>query len=157
METPGYCHDAIGSVVALTGGTKLYDSYAYDAFGNSRARTGTNPQPFQYLANAYDSTTKLYDFHARTYDSGTGRFLSEDPVAGLAPLPQTLNPYACSVNNPLRYPDPSGMLGEGLADGATAASGPGDGYYLNERADKQDIRFAGGDPNFYRYARAFLL
>ena len=27
--------------------TKLTDSWSYDAFGNSRARSGSNPQPFQ--------------------------------------------------------------------------------------------------------------
>ena len=70
--TPNYYHhDATGSVAGLTGGTKLTDTYAYDAFGNQRARSGTNPQPFQYLGNAYDPTTKLHDSHARAYDCGS--------------------------------------------------------------------------------------
>ena len=55
-------------MAGLAGGTKLTDTYAYDAFGNQMARSGTNPQPFQYLGNAYDPTTKLHDSHARAYD-----------------------------------------------------------------------------------------
>ena len=57
-------------------------------------------------------------------------------MKGLAWLPQTLNPYPCSVNNPLRYPDPSGTLGEGLAEGAPGAGAGGGDYYLNARARK---------------------
>lgn len=40
----------------------------YGAFSNSRAHTGTNPQPSRYLGTAHDPTTKLYDSHARAYD-----------------------------------------------------------------------------------------
>jgi RHS repeat-associated protein len=96
----------------------------------------TSTQPYRYLSDVYDPTIKLHDFHARAYDASAGRFLTEDPVKGLAALPQTLNPYPCSVNNPLRYPDPSGMLGEGLADGAARAGAAGNDYYLNGRANK---------------------
>ncbi len=42
-----------------------------------RARKGTNPQPFQYLGNAWDGTAKLYDFHARAYESFVGRGMVE--------------------------------------------------------------------------------
>ncbi len=104
-----YHHDAIGSVVGLsdTAGD-LTDTYSYTAFGNQRTRTGTDAQPYQYLENAYDSSSKLYDFHARTYDPGVGRFTSKDPVRGYAELPQTLNPYAYGRDNPLVYTDPYG-------------------------------------------------
>ena len=61
-----YHHDAIGSVVALTNNNAaLTDTYSYTAFGEVRERTGTSTQPYQYVGNAYDSTTKLSDFHAR--------------------------------------------------------------------------------------------
>lgn len=41
--TPSYCHyDQVGSVVGLTGGIKLTDSYSYEAFGSVRTRSGTS-------------------------------------------------------------------------------------------------------------------
>ncbi|MDQ3658452.1 MAG: hypothetical protein M3338_02095 [Actinomycetota bacterium] len=41
--TPSYYHyDQVGSVVGLTGGTKLTDSYSYEAFGSVRTRSGTS-------------------------------------------------------------------------------------------------------------------
>lgn len=73
-----------------------------------RERTGTDTQSYLYVGNAWDTDSKLYDFHARSYDAGVGRFTSKDPVSGLATMPQTMNPYAYGVNNPLAYPDPSG-------------------------------------------------
>jgi RHS repeat-associated protein len=122
-EPIGYYHfDAIGSVVGLTNSTAdLTDTYAYNAFGGVRERTGTSTQPYQYVGNAYDSDAKLWDFHARAYDAGVGRFMSKDPVAGLATMPQTLNPYAYGVNGPLAYPDPSGKFPPALALAAPLA------------------------------------
>jgi len=112
----------MGSVVGLTDSTgALTDTYSYTAFGEVRARTGTNTQPYQYLENAYDSTTKLYDFHARTYDSGVGRFASKDPVRGYAELPQTLNPYAYGRDNPYVYPDPYGRDTVGVCSSVSGA------------------------------------
>lgn len=120
-----YRYIVAGSVAGLTDGTELTDSFSYDAFGNERARTGTNPQPFRYLANAYDPTTKLYDFHARTYDPSAGRFTSKDPVRGYAHLPQTLNPHAYGRDNPFAYPDPSGRDTFGVCESASAGAGLG--------------------------------
>ncbi len=73
------------------------------------------------MGNAYDSDAKLWDFHARAYDAGVGRFTSKDPVAGLATVSQTLNPYAYGVNGPLAYPDPSGEFPPALAAAAPIA------------------------------------
>jgi len=45
---------------------------------------------------------------ARWYDPATGRFTQVDPFPGLLSLPGTQHPYAYTLNNPLRYTDPSG-------------------------------------------------
>ncbi len=104
-----YHHDSIGSVLALTNNTgDLTDTYSYTAFGGVRARTGTDAQPYQYVRNFYDANSKLHDFHARAYDSSVGRFTSKDPVADLATMPQSLNPYSYGYNGPLVYPDQNG-------------------------------------------------
>ncbi len=45
---------------------------------------------------------------ARYYDPSTGRFLSRDSFPGYVSLPQSQNPYAYGLNNPILYTDPSG-------------------------------------------------
>ncbi len=146
-------HDSIGSVTALFGSEgNLTDTYGYTAFGTQNERSGESEQPYTYLANAYDPATKLYDFHARQYDASAGRFMSEDPVAGITTMPQTLNPYPYGVNNPLAYPDPDGeiapallvvpvvvYLGRNALQSGTISAGS---YYLTHRADKGGINRA---------------
>jgi RHS repeat-associated protein len=53
-----------------------------------------------------------FDFaEARYHDYGRGRFSSPDPLASSASpvLPETWNRYVYSLNNPLRFVDPTGM------------------------------------------------
>jgi RHS repeat-associated core domain len=62
----------------------------------------------------------LYDFHARTYDLGTGRFLSVDPMAEKY---YSISPYAYCANNPLIYVDPTGEYIESVWDIASLIMG----------------------------------
>jgi RHS repeat-associated protein len=57
----------------------------------------------------WDPVGQLYDMRARWYDPETARFLSRDPQPPELYVPQTLNPYAYAVQNPLRYVDPLGL------------------------------------------------
>ncbi len=118
--------DAQGSVAALSdnngGGT---DSYSYGAFGEMRSEQGVSPNPFRYLGETYNPALKTSNFHARTYSSGDGRFLSRDPVDGIGGLGQTLNPYAYGANSPFLNPDPSGLcflVGNGCVVSETTAA-----------------------------------
>ncbi len=86
------------------------------------------------IHQAYDPTTKLYDFHARMYDPLVGRFLSEDPIKGLSSLTQTMSPYTYVVNDSLAHPDPGGMLIANFDD--PLVSSGGDSPH-NARANKQ--------------------
>ncbi len=125
-----YHHDRLGSVTALSGGGgTLTDTYGYTAFGTPNERSGESEQPYSYLANAYDPATKLYDFHARHYDASVGRFTSEDPVEGVASVPQTLNPYIYGTNNPYSSPDPDGEIIPLVVAGALIGSAVGAGSY----------------------------
>ncbi len=56
----------------------------------------------------WDSGLGLYDYRARYYHPGLGRFISADTIVPDPASPQLLNRYAYVTNNPLRYTDPSG-------------------------------------------------
>ncbi|MCY9697918.1 RHS repeat-associated core domain-containing protein, partial [Paenibacillus alginolyticus] len=56
----------------------------------------------------YDSKASLMDYSARWYSPKVGRFTTEDTYAGVAYVPQTLNRYAYTLNNPVNYTDPTG-------------------------------------------------
>lgn len=84
----------------------LIDAYSYTAFGGPRTWSGASTRPYRCLGNAWNPQARLHDFHVRAYDPALGRFLSEDPMAGHAAFPQTLNPYAYEINSPLAQPAP---------------------------------------------------
>jgi RHS repeat-associated protein len=100
-----YVYDGIGSIVALVNsiGTAV-DTYSYDPYGQTRASTGTQPNPFQY-AGYYNDGTGLYHVGARYYDAAIGRFTERDPSGHEA------NAYAYAVNSPANEVDPSGLAG----------------------------------------------
>jgi RHS repeat-associated protein len=52
--------------------------------------------------------TGLLSYHARYDDPGLGRFLSADSVIPDSQNPQAFNRYSYTLNNPVRYIDPSG-------------------------------------------------
>src|SRR5262249_58450664 len=60
----------------------------------------------------FDSETGLQYFNARYYDSGTGRFLSQDPLQGNVAAPPSLHRYLYAQANPLYYVDPTGLENE---------------------------------------------
>jgi RHS repeat-associated protein len=90
--------DSSGNVVARQ---------LYDAWGNIRYVTGTLPTDIAYTGQRLDATGLMY-FQARYYASSLGRFISADTIVPQPGNPQALNRYAYTVNNPLKYNDPSG-------------------------------------------------
>src|SRR5205823_114958 len=71
----------------------------------------------QYTGKELDNTG-LYYYGARYYDPETGRFAQADTVIPGA-APQAYNRYSYTLNNPLRYVDPSGhapMTGDPVAE-----------------------------------------
>ncbi len=102
-----YQWDASGSVTSLSNAVAaLANTYTYDALGKLTASTGTLTNPFQYTAREFDSETGLFFNRARYYDTGVGRFISEDP-SGFA---GDRNFYPYTANNPVLYIDPSGLV-----------------------------------------------
>ena len=107
--TSYYLADAQMSVRLLTNAAgQVTDTFAYDAFGNLLARTGTTTAPFLFTGNIFDSELGLYYLRARYYDPATGRFLTADTNQGSPDAPSTENQYAYAAQDPVNLVDPSG-------------------------------------------------
>ena len=124
-----YFADHLGTsrVVTDASGTVLDDSDFYP-FGGERAAVSSSANTYKFTGKERDNESGLDDFEARYYSSAMGRFMSPDEFAGgpidavgpadplpPGPLPyaqisnpQSLNKYAYTYNNPLRYTDPNG-------------------------------------------------
>jgi len=79
----------------------------YYPYGETRLTTGTIYTD-KLFTGQRDMGLGIYDFNARMYDPKLGRFLSADTIVPGAGNPQAYNRYAYTLNNPLRYIDPSG-------------------------------------------------
>jgi RHS repeat-associated protein len=112
--------DGLGSVRAITNRDpqiSVIETYQTDAFGNPTQTQGGVSQPFPITGQQRDASTGLYYLRARMYDPTTGRFLSRDPLAGVAAAPPTLNRFAYAGNNPVSSVDPSGLKNQALGPG----------------------------------------
>jgi RHS repeat-associated protein len=79
--------------------------------GHSTSTSCGDVSPLQFTGKERDSESGLDNFGARYNSSAMGRFMSPDPAGLLAVSlknPQTWNWYAYTMNNPLRYTDPTG-------------------------------------------------
>ena len=93
--------DDSGTVTAMSDSAgAITGRFGFDSFGNPAA--GQAAPPSDAFHGFEVDPTGMYDARARTYDPGTGRFLSEDPLA-------SENAYPYAVNAPDRVSDPSGM------------------------------------------------
>ena len=105
-----YMKDTHGSVVGYYNATgERMKQYDYDAFGNRLE--GSDPDPFGYCGEYYDSESGNIYLRARYYNSETGRFISEDPAK------DGVNWYVYCGGDPILYVDPFGtypiISGEG--------------------------------------------
>ncbi|MBM7116846.1 RHS repeat-associated core domain-containing protein [Archangium primigenium] len=101
-------HDALGSVVGRVGTSTQVSRYG--AWGDVRA--GGTPDAsgpsLAYAGQSLDAVAGLSYAQQRWYDAGTGRFLSQDPVAGKLDTPEGLHAWAYAQGNPTRFVDPRG-------------------------------------------------
>jgi len=99
-----------------TGSQRVYydGAASYSPFGEGPTETGNTDHDF--TGQNQDVVPNLfYDFPAREYHPGEGRWMSPDP-AGLSAVdptdPQTWNRYAYVRNSPLALVDPLGLVQE---------------------------------------------
>lgn len=81
----------------------------YGVFGTVEANEGQ--APLAMYAGMVRDSHGLYYARRRYYDPALFRFISVDPLTGVAGYPATHNAYAYAANNPLRFIDPHGMQG----------------------------------------------
>jgi len=106
-----YHTDALGSTRLVTSATKsVLFSDSYQPFGIDNSVSGS--QTYKFTGKPVSQTTGLYYNYQRWYDPSTGRFISQDPLAGISG-PGSLNPYVYVRDSPTVRIDPSGLDDEG--------------------------------------------
>uniref|UniRef100_A0A7C4PXQ2 RHS repeat-associated core domain-containing protein n=1 Tax=Bellilinea caldifistulae TaxID=360411 RepID=A0A7C4PXQ2_9CHLR len=63
-----------------------------------------------FTAQREEATLSLYDYRARFYDPLLGRFIQPDSLVPGADDPLAWDRYVYTLNNPVRYTDPSGHM-----------------------------------------------
>ncbi len=109
--TDYYQSDDLHSTSILTdSGGNLTQHYEYSAYGRDRYTYSTSAFPVsqRFTSQVKDEDTGLYYYGARYYDPELGRFIQPDTIISDLGNPQTYNHYSYTLNNPLRYTDPTG-------------------------------------------------
>ena len=110
-----YHHDNLGSSRLMTDGNgKVKWEQDYLPFGEDLSKPdtpidgfGTSPE-YKFTGQRQVEGIGLYYYGARFYDPALGRFITEDTYPGEMIDPQTQNLYIYTINNPLKYIDPTG-------------------------------------------------
>jgi RHS repeat-associated protein len=80
----------------------------YGPWGATRYSYGVTPTSYRYTGQREEASIGLYYYGARWYDPLVGRFIQPDTLVPDPANPQSLNRYAYTLNNPLKYTDPTG-------------------------------------------------
>jgi RHS repeat-associated protein len=114
-----YTRDHLGSVRELVDSLgAVHAQYDYDAYGYSTKLSGDLDASFGYTGHFFHQASGLNLTLYRVYDSGTGRWISRDPIAETGGL----NLYAYVSNDPIAYIDTLG-LDQNLAGAGVATRG----------------------------------
>ncbi len=121
-----YAADNAGSVLATAdqnaNATATYDYGPYGEPITSAGAPAWGGSRYRYTGQIEIPGAQVYDYKARVYDPGMGRFYQTDP-AGYA---SDVNLYAYATNDPVNFSDPSGAIfGSDTVD-------LGGGCFLNE-------------------------
>jgi len=124
--TVSYLHgDHLGSTSLTTDASgNVVARQKYLPYGQIRSTTGTLPTDKGFTGQRLDGTGLMY-YGARYYSAVLGRFISADTLVPGAGNPQALNRYSYTLNNPLKYIDPSGHVSTDPCDYYPGACGVG--------------------------------
>lgn len=102
--------DHLGSAMRTTDSDgSPSDPRRYYPYGAKRNATGTElATPYRFTGQREEGTIGLYFYNARWYDAALARFAQADTIVPEPGNPQALNRYAYTLNNPVKYTDPSG-------------------------------------------------
>ncbi|HLD06793.1 MAG TPA: RHS repeat-associated core domain-containing protein [Candidatus Nanoarchaeia archaeon] len=110
-ETFYFHNDHLGSAAVVTDSQgNIVEEKRYDPFGMELAGSGK----IGYNSKELDRDTELNYYGARYYTADFGRFTTPDTVKGKLVNPQSLNLYTYTLNNPMKYVDPSGNEQKGF-------------------------------------------
>jgi RHS repeat-associated protein/uncharacterized protein (TIGR03000 family) len=124
-----YLTDRLGSVREIANNTTgaFIDEIAYGGFGNVESETTpANGDRYKFTGREFFVEIGLYDYRARTYDAGIGRFYQEDPIFVSADV----NPYRYAENGPTNATDPMGLAP--VVPPTLSTIGPGQNSPLGE-------------------------
>jgi len=100
--------DHLGSTTVTANSAGVWSAtQLYKPWGEARYTSGTLPTDYKYTGQR-ETVLGLYDYKARFYDPVLGRFLQADTIVPGAGNPLAWDRYAYTLNNPVRYTDPSG-------------------------------------------------
>ncbi len=103
--------DHLGSMsITATSSGVLDSEIRYYPWGAERWSSGVSFTNYRFTGQRYETGIGLYFYNARFYDPAAGRFISADTIVPGAGNPQAFDRYAYTLNNPIRYIDPSGHL-----------------------------------------------
>ncbi len=104
-----FIQDHLGSNIKVVNNMLEAQENKYYAFGET-VSSGEDGNDYKYTGKEMDEETEMYYYGARYYQPELGRFMQADSVRGSIENPLTLNRYAYTLNNPLKYVDPSGNI-----------------------------------------------
>jgi RHS repeat-associated protein len=89
-----------------------YDPWGLPLWGGLSGGNSTNRNTF--LGKEFEAETGYQDLMARQYDAPIARFTTVDPVTESQ---ESFSTYHYSFNNPVRFSDPNGRMGEDCCSG----------------------------------------
>ena len=106
-QTRYLLHDHLGSTrVVLDSNNQVLGSFDYSPFGETTVSNGAAGNvadvAYRYTGQEVNEALGTYNYHARQYDAGMGRFLRVDPARYNA------NPYLYANDNPVNFVDQTG-------------------------------------------------